>query len=197
MTAGVWGLAPRTSWGWFLFLYSPASYVFHSHHTESLFLLLSFLAFSYAAEGRAFGSGIGAGLSLLTRIQGVLVGPTAAWLAARTAGENPLTSRRFWTVAAISGCFFAALLGYEYAGTGDALAFMTAHHAWTHAHSLAEVARTFWLGNPWQYPNDVSVSRELAVVRVGRDVAVALQAATGPGDLLPALGGDSPVAGRA
>ena len=35
-------LVPRTGWGWFLFLFSPASYALHSHHTEGRFLLLSF-----------------------------------------------------------------------------------------------------------------------------------------------------------
>jgi hypothetical protein len=161
LTPGIMGLAPRTNWGWFLFLYSPASYVFHTQHTESLYLLLSFLAFSLGGEGRGLAAGIYAGLSLLTRIQGLLVAPTAAWLSARAKGERPLRSRQFWAGAAASALFFAVLLGYEYAGAGDAMAFMTAHYAWTHAHSLAEVVKTFWLGNPWQYLNDVSVTREL------------------------------------
>lgn len=46
------GLLPRSNWGWFVFVFSPASYVFHSHHGEALFLLLSWAALYLAWERR-------------------------------------------------------------------------------------------------------------------------------------------------
>jgi hypothetical protein len=45
-------LTPATRWGWFFFLCWPGAWVFHSHHTESLFLLLSFGALLCARRGR-------------------------------------------------------------------------------------------------------------------------------------------------
>lgn len=57
------GLAPSTLLGWAFFLYSPASYVFHTHHTESLFLVLSFGAFVLAAREQWLGAALLAGLA--------------------------------------------------------------------------------------------------------------------------------------
>jgi hypothetical protein len=159
-TEGVVGLAPRTPWGWFLFLYGPASDVFHSHHTESLFLVVTFFAYSFAATGNSVGSGLFAGLSLWARIQGLLVAPTAAWLAFGV-DTKKVGLRRFAVIGAIAAAFCAGLLFFEYAGSGDPLAFVTAHQGWTHAHSGMEVLRTFWIGNPWQGVDRVSISREL------------------------------------
>ncbi|HEY0096101.1 MAG TPA: hypothetical protein VGB96_17365, partial [Archangium sp.] len=63
-------LAPRTVWGWFFFLFSPASFALHSHHTEALFLLLSLGAFTSAWTGRFWWTALFAGLCVLTRNQG-------------------------------------------------------------------------------------------------------------------------------
>src|SRR5688572_22117097 len=75
-------LTPRTLWGWFFFLYSPASFALHSHHTEGLFLLLSFGALSSAWDGRVLWTALFAALGVWTRNQGVFVAVTAAALLA-------------------------------------------------------------------------------------------------------------------
>ncbi len=160
-TRHVPGLAPRDGWGWFLLLYGPASFAFHSNHTESLFLLLSFLAFSLSAEARGGAAGVFAGLSIFARIQGLFVAGAAAWLAAGVPAAAGRRWRVFLAAGALSALFFAGLLAFEYHGSGDPLAFVTAHRAWTHAHSLAEVARTFWMGNPWQGRDGVAIGYEL------------------------------------
>jgi Gpi18-like mannosyltransferase len=66
-------LAPSSRLGWLFFLYSPASWVFHSHHTESLFLVLSFGTFFSIARNQWVTAALFAGLSALTRIQGYFV----------------------------------------------------------------------------------------------------------------------------
>nr|WP_199243320.1 hypothetical protein [Vitiosangium sp. GDMCC 1.1324] len=67
-----------TAWGWFFFLFSPASFTLHSHHTEGLFLLLSLGAFASAWDGRFWRTAVFAGLCVWSRNQGVFVAITSA-----------------------------------------------------------------------------------------------------------------------
>src|SRR5262249_11777267 len=46
------GLVPRPRLGWLAFLFAPASFAFHAHHTEALFLLLSFLSLHFSGTRR-------------------------------------------------------------------------------------------------------------------------------------------------
>lgn len=153
-------LLSSSKWGWFLLLFSPASFALHTHHTEGLFLLLSFGALAWAAERRLWAAGLLCGLSVWTRNQGVFV--TAAAAALATGGwREPGTWRRFASVAGIGFVAFLLLLLFEYRTAGHPLAFLQAQSHWTHARSVTEVARTFWFGNPWQATNDTSVARHL------------------------------------
>ena len=82
-----------------LLAFTPASWTFHTSHTESLFLLLSLLALLAAGEGRWLAAGLVAGLACLTRR------PRACWWrsqrwrwwpsgpGARDARRSPLCSR--------------------------------------------------------------------------------------------------------
>ena len=63
-----------------LLIVFPASFYFSSFYPESLFLLLSLLAFSAAYEGRWGLAGLAGALVTLTRIQGVLVVAALAWI---------------------------------------------------------------------------------------------------------------------
>ena len=45
-------LEPLTVWGWFFFLYSPASFALHSHHTEGLFLAVAEASCRYRSPAR-------------------------------------------------------------------------------------------------------------------------------------------------
>lgn len=64
---------PLSRLGWLTFLFSPASYVFHSHHTESLFLLLAVIALKRAVSNQWVSAALWAGLASLTRIPGVFL----------------------------------------------------------------------------------------------------------------------------
>lgn len=71
-------LKPVSVWGWLFFLFSPASWVFHSHHTESLFLLLSFAALLASSRGSWKTAALIAGLCALMRNQGVFLAVAVA-----------------------------------------------------------------------------------------------------------------------
>ncbi|WNG33663.1 hypothetical protein F0U61_08495 [Archangium violaceum] len=97
------GLVPRTRLGWLFFLLAPASYVFHSHHTESLFLLLSALALFSGASRRPGWAGVFAGLCVLTRNQGAFVVAATALLAASREEGGARRLRALLIVGAL-GC---------------------------------------------------------------------------------------------
>jgi hypothetical protein len=142
-------MTPRTAWGWFLLLYGPGSFALHSHHTEGLFLVLSFGALAFASRGQLLAS---AGLVVLcvwTRNQGSFVALTAALLLA--ARESTWRERcvRFATLGAVALLAFGGLLGFEWSQAGDALAFLKAQREWHHVDSVGGALRGLWLGNPW------------------------------------------------
>jgi hypothetical protein len=152
-------LGARTRWGWFVFLFSPASFALHSHHTEGLFLLLSFGALWAAGGGRALAAGLLAGACVWTRNQGVLVAVTAALLAAGSGVGRAQQLRRFLLCGGVAFAGFLALLGYQALRTGDPLAHMHAQAGWAHATSAWSLLRTLWLGNPWQNTSTGSLQR--------------------------------------
>lgn len=143
-------LLPGTRMAWLVFVFSPASYALHSHHTESLFLMLSFLALWAGMEKRLVAAALLGGLAALTRNQGVLVAAAAAFLLVR---GDERWQQRLWRFAAcglISACVYTAYPAYLWWTLGDPLAFLAAQANWTHARSAGDVARAFLLMNPWQ-----------------------------------------------
>jgi hypothetical protein len=143
-------LLPVTPMAWVVFVFSPASYTFHSHHTESLFLLLSFLSLWAGAEKRLLPAALLGGLAALTRNQGVLVAAAAACLVVRDDSGWRRRIGRFAACGLVSGCIYAAYPAHLWWKLGDPLAFMAAQAKWTHARSAVELFRTFLLLNPWQ-----------------------------------------------
>lgn len=163
---GVWALARRAAssasevlradspWGWFFFAFSPASWVFHSAHTEALFLVVSVLALRAASEGRAWQAGVFAGLAALTRNQGVFVAlACVGWLAV-CPGDR---LRQVLKVGLSSGAAFAAWLVYQAVMTGSPLAFLEAQRAWPHATGVGDVFRALTFTNPKQPATFVNV----------------------------------------
>ncbi len=145
-------LRPRTPWGWAVFLFSPASYVFHSHHTESLFLVLSFASLYWAATDRPLRAGFASALCILTRNQGFLVA-LVVWLFALLRSK-PRERLRVFALAGVPVMLsVGGLLLFEKIASGDALAFVHAQRNWSHADSVHSVFATFWFGNPWQSPD--------------------------------------------
>jgi hypothetical protein len=144
------GLVPRTRLGWLFFLLGPASYVFHSHHTESLFVLLSFGAFFFAATRRPVAAGLFAAACLLTRNQGVFVGLAAALLAATVEAAPLRRVRALLVTAALAASGGVAFLVFQRLAAGSALAFLAAQRAWAHVDSPLGALETLVFGNPWQ-----------------------------------------------
>jgi hypothetical protein len=150
-------LAPKTRLGWLFFILAPAAYVFHSGHTESLFLFLSLSAFALAASGRWLLAACVAGLCALTRNQGVFVVVAVALWSAKGA---PWSRRiaHFATAGLIGAALFALYPLYQYLSAGDPLLFLHAQAAWSHATSLGDALQTLVLGNavkPWEYATRV------------------------------------------
>lgn len=140
------------SWGALLaLLWSPASYIFHSFHTESLFLFLSVLGFSALHHKQWWLAALWAGLAALTRHQGV-------FLAIALAFGGMLSTRVWWRrlglfagMGIISGLIWglAPLLHYT-EGRGWFPA-MDAHQSyWFIADGVSTYFKTFLLANPIQ-----------------------------------------------
>ena len=153
------GLVPRTRLGWLFFVLGPASYVFHSHHTESLFLLLSFAAFYFAGTRRAALAGLFAAACCVTRNQGVFVGLCAALLAAslETGWRSRLKALLVTGGLALGGV--AAFLSFEAMAAGSAFAFAGAQGAWAHVDSPWGALKTLAFANPWQSTDRENVLR--------------------------------------
>ena len=150
-------LAPKTRLGWLFFLLAPAGYVFHSGHTESLFLFLSLSAFALVASGRWVLAACVAGLCALTRNQGVFVAVAVALWSVRDARAG-LGFARFVATGVIGAAFFALYPLYQFLNAGDPTLFLNAQSGWAHATGVGDVLKTFVLGNavtPWEYATRV------------------------------------------
>lgn len=158
------GLLPATPMAWVVFVFSPASYAFHSHHTESLFLLLSFLALWAGFKKRLLPAAVLGGLAALTRNQGVLIAAAAAFLLVRDADRWQRSLGRFAACGILSACIYAAYPAHLWWKLGDPLAFLAAQAHWTHARSAGDVFRTFLFLNPWQGLSTGNVLHHLFVV---------------------------------
>jgi hypothetical protein len=139
-------LAPETRLGWLLFLLAPASYVFHTGHTESLFLLISMTALSCAFRGSWVWAAVFAGLAALTRNQGVFLAVGIAIAAARSApsGRGFL---RFVLSGVISAALFGLYPGFQYLWSGDPLLSVKAQANWSHATGIRDYFYALVLGN--------------------------------------------------
>jgi len=153
-------LAPATSMGWFLFIYSPGSFVFHSHHTEALFLLLSFGAFFLCTKKQFYTAAVVGGICALTRNQGILVSFTVGIWAAQSVFQQNNKSKSivsFLNVGIISGGIFSIFLLYQWFETGNFFYFLGAQSNWAHIDSPHQWFATLWFGNDWQNTNTGSI----------------------------------------
>jgi hypothetical protein len=132
-------------------MWSPSSYIFHSFHTEGLFLLLSLLSFASLYQKKLWLAAVWAGLAALTRHQGV-------FLAIALAFGGMLTEknwgRKIWIFAsmgAISGLIWGLTpLVHFWEGRGWFPA-MSAHQShWFIADGLSSYFKTFMLANSIQ-----------------------------------------------
>jgi len=149
-------LVPATRLGWLFFLIGPASYIFCTHHTESLFLLLLLAAMVLLLDRRWFLAGLAAGLAGMTKNNGgVLAVSAALYIAAGAGGAFADAGWRGRVNALATFAVPAALLGLAYPAYlwlchGDPLLFAHAQTHWRPSHSPASYLKTFVLANPWQ-----------------------------------------------
>jgi hypothetical protein len=158
------GLTPTTRAGWLLFLFSPASFVFHSHHTESLFLLLSLVGFMLALRpenGRWLLAAVVGGLGALTRPQGILLAVALAIASCASVRDWPRRGLRFAASGAVSGALFACYPLYQWWTAGDPWLSQSSQLAWRPEMTALSFVRTFWLGNAWQNTNIGSIERHI------------------------------------
>ncbi len=108
----------------------PSAFFFASFYTESLFLFLAVLGFTFAMRGNWLGAGVAAALGLLTRSQGAVLAVGLGWLY--------MEQRKWdWRQIRPSASWFAlaplALLAhfyYLYLKSGHPLAMFDAMSAW-------------------------------------------------------------------
>jgi hypothetical protein len=144
---------PQTRLGWLVFALTPASYVFHSGHTEALFLLLVCGAFLQASRGAWLTAAVLAGLAALTRNQGTFAAVATGIMTYHAAPPGSRV-KRFLSSGAVSGALFALYPLYQYLQTGDPFMSLKAHGNWTQSHGVGDVLKTLLLGNredPWEW----------------------------------------------
>jgi hypothetical protein len=148
--------------GWFLFLFSPASWVFLHPHTESLYVLLLVLTLACWVRSRWLVAALFSGLAALTKNQGTFLALTSGLAAAhdvylRHAGVANGKGRGwrdpvliFLACGAISGGIYALYPLYQYALAGDPFLYLSSQIHWRPEMTAASYFKTLWFGNPWQ-----------------------------------------------
>ena len=92
-------------WAHFFFLFAPASYVFHTNHTEGLFLFLSLACFLASEKKNIWLAVIAAALCIWTRHQGLFVAFVAGLIFLRQGSK-----KGFVWVGVLTSLAFASLL---------------------------------------------------------------------------------------
>ena len=132
-------------------LWSPASFIFHSFHTEGLFLLLSVLAFHYLHKKQWLIAAIMAGLAALVRHQGVFLAIAIAAGATFEAKDWQQKILRFIAMGCISGLLWALTPWLHYSEGRGLFPALSAHQShWFIADSLATYFKTLVFANPMQ-----------------------------------------------
>lgn len=145
-----YGLLPTQRVGWFLLIFSPASFAFHSNHTESLYLLLSLVAWIACVHERWLPAAIACGLAALTKNQGVLLAVSCGlWMAAMQPSVSKKI-KRFLSFGLVSGSFFALFPWYQWWQTGDPFRFLNVQSAWHPDISWTAYFKGLVILNPWQ-----------------------------------------------
>lgn len=160
------GLVARSRWAWIFFLCSPGSWVFHSHHTEAIFLLLSFFAFISSRKGNWKLAAVMAGLCALTRNQGIFVAIAVALDSSWRMGRWSQRLVIFSASGLISALLFALYPLYQFIKIGDPLAFFHTHQAWGVVASVHSFLGTLWFANPWQAIDWMTISHLLFFIAI-------------------------------
>lgn len=136
-------LYPTTILGFYFFIYSPSSFVFHTHHTESLFLLLTLLSLIIYKKNWAIASLL-AGFCALTKNQGVVFAFCLAILITTEYKNYKEKIIKFIISGLISFSCFSIFLIFQYYKFDNFLAFMEAQKNWHFITSINEYVLGFF-----------------------------------------------------
>ncbi|APJ03838.1 hypothetical protein [Silvanigrella aquatica] len=140
-------MRPQTNLGWFFLIFSPASFVFHTNHTEALFLILSWFAFFGIVREKYFLSAFLAGLCALIKNQGVVLSIIIALMAANKKGKNIKEKIiQFIYSGLISGFMFMIWPLFQYVKTDNPFTFLAVQENWQHAKGILDYFYT-WIYN--------------------------------------------------
>ncbi len=143
-------LIPKNLNAWLILIVSPASYVFHTSHTESLYLVLSYLSIYFAYEKKWITASILAGLCALTKNQGVILSIFIAILSITYLNDKMEKLKVFLYSGLISGSLYSIYLIYQFIAFSDPFAFISAQIHWHHVKNISEYFKTFLLQNSVQ-----------------------------------------------
>lgn len=152
-------LLPQSALAWFFMLWSPASYIFQTHHTEATFLIFSMAAFVACQHQRFLIGSIFAGLCSITKNQGVFVAVAVGFWWAYCSSDWGTRCRNFVVSGLVSGGFFATFLWYSFLKTSDFTAFYSAQSHWRPEMTWTSYFKALWFGNSWQNTNIGSLER--------------------------------------
>jgi len=142
-----------------LLILSPASFVFHSFHTESLFFLLSVLAFRMFTKRNLLATAVFAGLAALVRHQGVFLAVSLGlgfafheWSLHKDKVRRACKALvAFFCVGAVSAALWSLSFLLHYVEGRPIFSAMDAHsNHWFIAEGVQSYFKTFVLANPAQ-----------------------------------------------
>jgi Gpi18-like mannosyltransferase len=143
-------ISPQSRTGFLFFLLFPASYVFHSNHTESLYILCTLLCCLGLLTRHGKSAAVFAGLAALTKNQGVLLAIFAGlWYASQGISWSQ-KGQRFLQFGLISGLIYSIFPFYQWLETGNPFMFMSVQAHWHPEISVLTVVKGLLIQNPWQ-----------------------------------------------
>ncbi len=143
-------LYPSSILGFYFFIYSPSSFVFHTHHTESLFLILTLLSLIIYKKNWALAS-ILAGFCALTKNQGIVFAFCLSILISCDYKNIKEKITKFIASGILSFACFSTFLIFQYYKFDNFLAFIEAQKNWHFITSFSEYISGFFSLLKYQY----------------------------------------------
>lgn len=120
----------------------PFAFFFGVIYSESTFLLFTVLAFYLFRTRRWIEGGAGAAVAIATRVTGVLMWPSLAWIAWKNAEPTPRDRLRAAAALVISLAGFVGYCGYVYRESGNPFEWAATLQRWNYQIG----------GAPWSAP---------------------------------------------
>lgn len=133
-------------WGILFFLFAPASYIYVTHHTESLFLFLFTMIFYFSLKKETVLACVFAGLAALTKNQGHLsiFIVTGIYLAQQQNDLKRLFSKKFIGGVLIFAAIASLYPLFLWVEFGNPFQFILAQRSWSHVTSISEYFNVYY-----------------------------------------------------